>query len=180
MNIIDIIVLVVLLPMMIRGISKGFISQAVAFAALFLGTYTAYLITLKTGSDLADVLNLSPKAGNIIVFAIAFIAIWGILAVVGQVLKNIFKMLLLEWLDKLLGGVFALATTFLVCGLFVIMFDALNDTALLVDQEYLDGSFFYHRLETVTRGVFPYLHDIIPAAKAGFGEAADGLVTLIP
>ena len=172
MNIIDIIFLAIMIPVLIRGISKGFVSQAVLFITLLIGTYFAYLVTRSLGGDIAEALHVSRKVGDVIVFACAFIAVWAILAIIGLALKNLFRILLLEWLDRLLGGVFGLATITLVCGLAVIMFDALNDTALLVDQEYLDGSLFYHPLERIARTVFPYIHAIIPAAQTGIEEAA--------
>lgn len=162
MNIIDIIFLIILIPMVIRGISKGFISQAVALTSLLLGTWLAYRVTLLAGTDLATSLDISPKAANILLFAVAFIAVWAILAVIGHLLKGLLKLALLEWLDKLLGGAFALVTTTLLCGLLVIMFDAMNDATLLVDQEILDESFFYHKLQDFARLVFPYLRNIIP------------------
>ena len=172
MNIIDIIFLAIMIPMLIRGISKGFISQLVLFITLLAGTYIAYLVTNLLGADIADALSVSPRVADVIVFAVAFIAVWAILAVIGMAIKDLFRILLLEWLDKLLGGVFGLATIALVLGLAVIMFDALNDVALLVDQEYLDGSLFYHPLERIARMVFPYIHAIIPVAQAGIQEAA--------
>lgn len=165
MNLIDIVILVVLIPMIIGGISKGFISQAVSFVALFLGTYTAYCLTVKTGAALAEACGLSVSAGNIIVFAVSLLAIWALLAVIGQALKRILRFALLEWLDKLLGGVFALGTGLLVCGLVAIMFDALNTTTFLVDRPYLEESWFYYRLQDLAATAFPYIHKIIPAAE---------------
>ena len=158
MNLIDIVILVVLIPMIIGGISKGFISQAVSFIALFLGTYTAYYLTVKTGADLASAFGISVSAGNIIVFAVA------LLAVIGQALKKLLQFALLEWVDKILGGVFALGTALLVCGLVAIMFDALNTTTFLVDRQYLEDSWFYYRLQNLATTAFPYLHKIIPTA----------------
>lgn len=164
MNLIDIVILVVMIPMVIGGISKGFISQAISFIALFVGTYSAYQLTLHTGAGLAESLGISVSAANIIVFAISLLAIWAILAIIGQALKKILQFALLEWLDKILGGVFALGTTLLVCGLVAIMFDALNTTTFLVDRQYLEDSWFYYRLQNLATTVFPYLHQIIPTA----------------
>lgn len=164
MNLIDIVILVAMIPMVIRGLSKGFISQAISFIALFLGTYTAYYLTVKAGADLAAALHISVGAGNIIVFAVSLLAIWALLAVVGQALKRIVEFALLEWADKLLGGVFALGTTLLVFGLVAIMFDALNTTTFLVDRQHLEDSWFYYRLQNLATTAFPYIHKIIPTA----------------
>ena len=172
MNLIDIVILVVLIPAIIGGISKGFISQAVSFIALFLGTYTAYYITVKSGAELASALSISVSAGNIIVFAVSLLAIWALLAVLGQALKTILQFALLEWVDRLLGGVFALGTTLLVLGLVGIMFDALNTTTFLVERQYLEESWFYYRLQNLAATAFPYIHKIIPAA----GEMITGAI----
>ena len=178
MNIIDIIFLAIAIPILIQGVSKGFISQVILLITLFAGTYFAYLVTRLLGNDIAAALNVSPQTGDIIVFAVAFIAIWILLAVLGMTLKKVFKFLMLEWLDKLLGGVFSIATTVLSCGLLVIMFDSLNDTLLLVDQEYLDRSLFYHRLEDITRMAFPYIQNIIPAARECISDTATAVNSL--
>lgn len=164
MNLIDIIIIVIMIPMVIRGISKGFVSQAVSFIALFVGSYFAYLVTLKAGTALAGAFGISPNAGNVIVFALALLAVWALLAVLGSLLKKLIQLVLLEWLDKLLGAAFALATTLLLCGLLAIMFDALNETTFIVDRQYLDDSFFYGKVQQLAAIAFPYLHKIIPAA----------------
>lgn len=165
MNLIDIIILVVAIPMVIRGISRGFVSQAVSLLALFAGTFAAYRITLAAGSAVADAFGVSVNAGNIIVFAVALIAIWAILAVVGQLIKSVLRLVLLEWADRLLGGVFALGTAVLVCGLAAIMFDAMNTTTFLVDRQYLEGSALYYPVQNLAATAFPYLHKIIPTAS---------------
>ena len=165
MNLIDIIILIVAIPMVVRGISKGFISQAVSLLALFAGTFAAYRITLAAGSSVADAFGISVTAGNIIVFAVALVAVWAILAVVGHFIKNILRLVLLEWVDHVLGGLFALGTTILVCGLVAIMFDALNTTTYLVDRQYLEGSSLYYPVQNLAATAFPYLHKIIPTAS---------------
>lgn len=162
MNLIDIVILTIMIPMVIRGISKGFVSQAVSFIALFVGTYLAYRMTRMAGAPLAGLLGIAPNAGNVIVFAVALIGIWALLALVGQLLKDLVRFILLEWLDRILGGVFAIGTTLLVCGLLAIMFDAMNETTFLVDRQYLSESFFYYRVQNLAAVAFPYLHHIIP------------------
>lgn len=164
MNLIDIVILVVMIPMVIRGISKGFVSQAVSCIALFVGSYIAYYLTLRAGADLASAFGISVTAGNMIVFSVTLLAIWILLALIGQLLKKILEFALLEWADKLLGGIFALCTTLLVCGLIAIMFDALNTTTFLVDRQYLEDSWFFYRLQNLAAYAFPYLHKIIPVA----------------
>ena len=174
MNLIDIIILVVLVPIVIGGISKGLISQAILLITLLIGSYLAYHLTANTGPELAGAIGTSVSVANIIVFVVSLLAIWAILAILGSMLKKILEFVMLEWVDKLLGGVFALGTALLVCGLLAIMFDALNTTTFLVDRQHLEDSFFFYRLQSLASTVFPYIHKIIPTA----GEIVTGAMPL--
>ena len=66
----------------------------------------------------------------------------------------------LGWLNKLLGLVFALLKYALVIGLLVILFDSINDKFSLVSRSYLDSSFMYSGLKSISYSVFPYLKSL--------------------
>ena len=162
MNLIDIVILIVLIPIVIGGVSKGLINQVISFVALFIGTYISFLVTRDIGDEVHQALNLSHNTANLIVFAATLLAIWILLAIAAHVFRDIIHLVLLEWVDRSLGGVFALFTGLLVCGLLATMFDTINASTYLIDRQYLEGSFFYYKTEHLSAAIFPYLHDIMP------------------
>lgn len=53
MNVLDIVLIILFIPAIIRGISKGFIEQVIALASLFLSAWLAYLFADKVGTWLS-------------------------------------------------------------------------------------------------------------------------------
>ena len=80
---------------------------------------------------------------------------------VGKGVEKVLKVVMLGWLNKLLGVVFALIKVFLIIGLVIILFDAINSNIPFVSPEKLDESLFYNPVKELADIVFPYLKGLI-------------------
>lgn len=160
MNILDIVLLVCLIPALIQGLRKGFIAQVVAIISLVLGGWLAYKFSAVVTEWLAQWLDITGQALNIISFILIFAVVVTLLFLLGKILEASVKIILLGWLNKLLGLVFALFKYALVIGLLVILFDSINDKFNLVSRSYLDSSFMYSGLKSISYSVFPYLKSL--------------------
>ena len=160
MNILDIVLLVCLIPALIQGLRKGFIAQVVAIISLVLGGWLAYKFSAVVTEWLAQWLDITGQALNIISFILIFAVVVTLLFLLGKILEASVKIILLGWLNKLLGLVFALLKYALVIGLLVILFDSINDKFSLVSRSYLDSSFMYSGLKSISYSVFPYLKSL--------------------
>lgn len=160
MNILDIVLLVCLIPALIQGLRKGFIAQVVAIISLVLGGWLAYKFSAVVTEWLAQWLDITGQALNIISFILIFAVVVTLLFLLGKILEASVKIILLGWLNKLLGLVFALFKYALVIGLLVILFDSINDKFSLVSGSYLDSSFMYSGLKSISYSVFPYLKSL--------------------
>lgn len=166
MNLIDIIIILLMLPLVIHGLSKGFISQAVGLVTMVAGTILAWWITKAIGGEIATLAGISVQAANAITFTVVFLILAIILSLIGKVIRGIINLVLLGWLDKLLGAVFAFATSVLVIGLLLIVVGALNDTMLLFDRTQLEDSYLYPRLTGAVRYFFPFVHRLLAPVLA--------------
>ena len=160
MNILDIVLLVCLIPALIQGLRKGFIAQVVAIISLVLGGWLAYKFSAVVTEWLAQWLDITGQALNIISFILIFAVVVTLLFLLGKILEASVKIILLGWLNKLLGLVFALFKYALVIGLLVILFDSINDKFSLVSRSYIDSSFMYSGLKSISYSVFPYLKSL--------------------
>lgn len=160
MNILDIVLLVCLIPALIQGLRKGFIAQVVAIISLVLGGWLAFKFSAVVTEWLAQWLDITGQALNIISFILIFAVVVTLLFLLGKILEASVKIILLGWLNKLLGLVFALFKYALVIGLLVILFDSINDKFSLVSRSYLDSSFMYSGLKSISYSVFPYLKSL--------------------
>ena len=153
----DIILLCCFIPGIIRGISKGFLEQALALAGIVLSVWAAFRFSSLVCTWLKPYVEVSEATLNVISFALILIAISLLVLLVAKLLTKVAELAMLGWLDKILGLVFALAVNALVIGVFIILFDTVNAKFGLVKPEVLDGSIVYTSLRDLSYLVFPYL-----------------------
>lgn len=156
----DIILLLCFLPGIIRGLSKGFLEQALALAGVVLSVWAAFHFSNLVCSWLKPYLEISETLLSVVSFALILIVTSLLALLVGKLLTKLVELALLGWLDKTLGLVFALAVNALVIGVVIILFDTLNVKFGLVKPEVLDGSVVYTGLKDLSYLVFPYLKQL--------------------
>ena len=153
----DIILLVCFIPGIIRGLSKGFLEQALALVGIVLSVWAAFHFSTLVSTWLQPYLTVSETVLNVIAFALILVVILLAVLVLATLLTKVIEMALLGWLNKLLGLVFAIAVNALVLGVFVVLFDTLNQKFSFVNPEVLDASVVYTGLRDFCYFVFPYL-----------------------
>ena len=153
----DIILLCCFIPGIIRGLSKGFLEQALALAGMVVSVWAAFHFSNLVCSWLKPYLDVSETLLNVISFAVILVGISLLVVLLAKLLTKVVELAMLGWLDKTLGLVFALAVNALVIGLFIILFDTVNTKFGLVKPEVLDASIVYTSLRDLSYLVFPYL-----------------------
>ena len=153
----DIILLICFLPGIIRGISKGFLEQALALAGVVLSVWAAFRFSGLVATWLKPYADLSETTLNVVSFALILVAMSLLVLIIAKLLTKVIELAMLGWLDKTLGLVFALAVNALIIGVFIVLFDTVNMKFNLVKPETLDGSIVYTTLRDVCYLVFPYL-----------------------
>ena len=161
MSIIDIIIIICCVPAVIHGLSKGFVSQAFSLVALILGAWLSFKFSVPLGDYLQSYTEVSPTILHVSAFAIILLIVMIITHLVGKGVEKVLKVVMLGWLNKLLGVVFALIKVFLIIGLVIILFDAINSNIPFVSPEKLDESIFYNPVKELADIVFPYLKGLI-------------------
>lgn len=161
MNILDIIVLVCLAIALIHGLSKGFISQAVALVSLVLGVWLSYKFSNLVSGWLEPYLCVSKTVLQVIAFALILIAVVIGLNLLGKALTGLVKLVMLGWLDRILGIVFALFKAALAIGLVFILMDTLYSALQASRPKFIADSVLYPSIKNLADAVFPYLKIMI-------------------
>lgn len=167
MGTLDIILLICFIPAIIRGLSKGFVEQAVALVSIFVGTWVAYHFNQLVCAWLEPHFpSMSEKTLTIISFIILLVLAVVVLYIIGRLLTKVVHMVLLGWLDRILGFVFAILKTALLLGLVVILFENINVNHFFVKEATLAASPVYCFIKSLALTVFPYLKELIQTATA--------------
>ena len=165
MNILDIILLICFIPALIQGIRKGFIAQAISIVSIIAGIWTSARFADVVSAWIGQFITASEQVLKVVAFAIILVIVFLVLAAVGKLLEGMFKLVMLGWLNKLLGVVFALIKTGLIVGLVIIAFSSLNETFKFVQESVLNESVLYPPLKNLALEVFPYIKNILTLTK---------------
>jgi membrane protein required for colicin V production len=155
----DIILLICFIPGIIRGLSKGFLEQALALAGVVVSVWAAFRFSSLVCTWLKPYVDVSETTLNVISFALILVVISLGVVLLAKLLTKVAELAMLGWLDKTLGLVFALAVNALVIGVFIILFDTVNLKFGLVKPEVLEDSIVYTTLRDLCYLVFPYLKE---------------------
>lgn len=161
MNIIDIIIVCCCVPAVIHGLSKGFVSQAFSLVALILGVWLSFKFSNAVGEWLVNYIDLPGTVIHIIAFALIMLVVMLITHLAGKAVEGVLKVVMLGWLNKLLGIVFALLKAVLIIGLVIILFEAINNTLPIVPSKKMEESIFYGPVKDLANLIFPYLKELI-------------------
>lgn len=162
MNTLDIVILALLVPCTAMGLVKGFISQAMGLVGLVLGVWLAFHFSeLVCGWIKPYLGGISDSTMHILAFVLVLLVVILLLALVGRLIKGLFKFASLGWMDHLLGLIFGLCTAVLVIGLLISVFEAVNVHNDLVSAETLGKSKLYGPLRDLTYQIFPFLKALL-------------------
>ena len=161
MNILDAIILICFIPAIIQGIRKGFIAQVIAIVSIVAGIWLSFKFSNLIASWLGNYIQASGNVLHIVAFALILILVILGLAAIGKLIEATIKIVMLGWLNKLLGVVFALLKVVLVIGLFILLFDSVT-TALEIDcSKTISESLFYTPIKDFADVFFPYMKELI-------------------
>ncbi len=161
MNILDIILLICFVPAAIQGFQKGFISQVIAIISIIAGVWLSVQFASEVTVWLAQYIQGSEQVLKVVSFALIFIAVIAGLALLGRLVEGTVKLIMLGWLNRLLGVVFSLVKASLIVGLIIMAFCSLNNTFQFVSEDVLNQSVLFPPLKNMAYTVFPYLKDLL-------------------
>lgn len=160
MSIIDIILLICFIPALISGLKKGFIAQLIAIISIFAGIWISFEFATITSQWLSQYIEAPENVLRIAAFALIMVGVFITLGLLGKLLEGILNMVMLGWVNKLFGVIFAFLKTALITGLIIMVFNSINASLELVSAETLSESVLYTPLKNFADSVFPYLKEL--------------------
>ncbi len=162
MNLLDIIIIICFIPALINGIRKGLVAQAVSIFSIILGAWLSFRFSSEVSSWIGQFIpSATPAILNITAFTLILIAVIFILFAIGKIIEASIKIVMLGWLNKILGVIFALVKCALFIGLAIILFDSLNKTFNIAHESYFSESVLYPHFRHMAYTVFPYLKQLL-------------------
>ncbi len=161
MNILDIILAIILVLAIVNGLRKGLISQLVSIISLILGVWLSFKFSSALSVWLAQNIEASSSIINVLSFITIFVLVILGLNIVGKILEQSIKLVMLGWLNRLLGSLFGLLKAVLILGLIL----SLTEPFILKIIASEEPSTLSPIIQNITNSIFPYLESYFNAAK---------------
>ncbi len=124
---IDILIFIVLLYFTINGTRKGFIKEISRLVSIVIGLILANKFSPTIKPLLEEWVSYEP-ALYVISYFIIFISIVIVFGIIASVLQKFFEMILLGWLNRLLGTLLGLLKGLIIISLFIFFMEAIPQT----------------------------------------------------
>lgn len=159
LSIIDIVILIIVLASAVWGGFKGFVAQIVSIFALIIGVWCAFKLSGYFAPDVKELFSLSMAVNSVkvILFIIILIVAIFLGKILGNALEGLVKITMMEWLNRLLGVVFAALQTIMVMSIIVYLLDNINDSWHIFSRDTLNNSKAYIFLHNFALKIFPYM-----------------------
>lgn len=161
MNLLDIILLILLIPGAIRGISKGLLEQAATLVGIVLAVYLAYHFSEPVCAWLGQYITVSSTILHVIGFAVTLLGVLIIVLFFAKLLTKVADSASLGWFNRVMGFVFSIVLSAVILSLLIILFDTVNTKFELVKTPILTDSVLYGLLKDLGYWIFPYLKELL-------------------
>ena len=165
MNFLDALILIALIPAIIQGLRKGFISQAISIISVVVGIWASARFANLVATWASQYITASEQVLKIVAFALILIVVFIVLGLLGKLLESVLKLVMLGWVNRLLGVVFSLLKALLIIGLIIIAFNALNNSFGIIKPEVISDSVLYEPIKNLADAVFPYIKNMLTFNK---------------
>ena len=150
MSWLDIVIIIVIVIPTILGLKTGIIKASFSLAGLILGVILAGHYYVPFSEQLSA---LSPGIARIVAFAIILVGVWVIAILLSGLVERAVAMMLLGWVNRLVGAVFGFVVGAILCSaLLAIWVKFLGIQSFIVDSA----------LATILLDRFPMVLALLP------------------
>ncbi len=161
MNTLDIFILILFVPGIVRGLSKGFVEQTLSLLGIILSVYMAYHYHGSVYSWLSAHFEISQTVLHIVGFAIVLAGVLIVILLLANLITAVVEKASLGWLNRSLGVVLSIVVTALVLSVIILLFNMVNVKFGLVKSPILQDSLLYGALKDLGNTIFPYLKGLV-------------------
>lgn len=141
----------------VRGLMSGFVRSLSIFIGLILGVYLAHIYAPELSPTISEWFTLSARQCLSLAYVVIFIAVMLLVAIVARILDKFLHLILLGWLNKLLGALFGFFKWAIILSLFIMLIEYANSKFEFLTPEKKSESLLYEPIKNVVPTIMPYV-----------------------
>lgn len=158
LNWLDIFVGIALVIALINGYKKGLVMQAVGLVSIVLAAIFGGKLAKIILPELLRLLHLSPNIAGVLSYIFAFALIAVVMYLIGNAIQKFLQAVNLNFINRVLGGIIAMATTMVVLSILLNLTLMIDPYAKIIKPSIRAEAFFYERVKSVVPAIVPYLN----------------------
>lgn len=141
----------------VRGLMSGFIRSLSVFVGLILGITLAQTYAADLSPIISEWFTLSARQCLSLAYVVIFIAVMLLVAIVARILDKFLHLILLGWLNKLLGALFGFFKWAIILSFFIMVVEYANSKFEFLSPEKKSESLLYEPIKNVVPTIMPYV-----------------------
>lgn len=141
----------------VRGLMSGFIRSLSVFVGLILGIYLAHIYAPDLSPTIQEWFTMSAKQCLSLSYVIIFIIVMVLVAIIARILDKFLHLILLGWLNKLLGAIFGFFKWAIILSFFIMVIEYANSKFEFLSPEKKSESILYEPIKEVVPTIMPYV-----------------------
>ena len=141
----------------VRGLMSGFIRSLSVFVGLILGITLAQTYAADLSPTIQEWFTLSARQCLSIAYVTIFVAVMIVVAIIARILDKFLHLILLGWLNKLLGALFGFFKWAIILSFFIMVIEYANSKFEFLSPEKKSESLLYEPIKNVVPTIMPYV-----------------------
>ncbi len=141
----------------VRGLMSGFIRSLSVFVGLILGITLAQVFASDLSPTIQEWFTMSDKQCLSLSYVIIFIIVMVLVAIIARILDKFINLILLGWLNKLLGAIFGFFKWAIILSFFIMVIEYANSKFEFLSPEKKSESILYEPIKKVVPTIMPYV-----------------------
>jgi membrane protein required for colicin V production len=141
----------------VRGLMSGFIRSLSVFVGLILGITLAQTYAADLSPTIQEWFTLSARQCLSIAYVTIFVAVMIVVAIIARILDKFLHLILLGWLNKLLGALFGFFKWAIILSFFIMVIEYANSKFEFLTPEKKSESLLYEPIKNVVPTIMPYV-----------------------
>jgi len=174
MNYFDVILVIVISIITIRGLIRGLITELMILIALILGFFIATFYLADVSGFLVHTFPSLPEVGaRILAFIGLFLAVNISIRLLSRMLNQFAKFTFLQPVNKIAGAAFAFLKVVLILSIIFLIADLIPHSEILLRQLHIDQSLLFYPIKNVAPGLYSLLIYVLPGHREIYDEFLD-------
>jgi membrane protein required for colicin V production len=174
MNYFDVILVILISIITIRGLIRGLITELMILIALILGFFIATFYLSDVSGLLIQLFPSLPEAGaRILAFIVLFLTVNITIRLLSRMLNQFAKFTFLQPVNKIAGAAFAFLKVVLILSIVFLIVDLIPHSEILLKRLHIDQSLLFNPIKMVAPGLYSTLVYVLPDHKQVYDEFLD-------